>query len=761
MVDVDYYVDMPRFLCEQFKPTLLYTFQPEQVARHSGEYSYTFTSNNEVKYIVAGGGRYSHRVWNFGVDSIIVRKRIMGVPVSSAAYLVDRRRIADDHYVISLTPQAKWGLIGSILVWLTMSGNELKRLSVVEGQYLRLRTQTADGAYVSTGVVNSYVNATVKADHDDAIAISCQATKTTLQLPNVMRFLPNGDEQTRSANATALLAYHRKLDIHSTDNVDWHFPVSEAVRSYVCSTDGLMDDPKPMLTAFACPIIHGAYAPFDTPANEKAAIEGRVTKFTQSRGKNALKLTAFLDRVMNEFVDLLVPNKYLAIPMTFDDVYERQPRPSQRSILERSMYLLPDRIVKSFMKREAYQNPKEPRIISTINGPDKREYSRYMYVLADHLKKMHWYAFGKNPRQVSERIAFVCEHARWVSLTDFNRFDGTISELVRILEHRILVAFFSHEYTYEVTELHKSQFCNKAIGRHKTKYETSFTRLSGSPETSANNCIVNAFVAFLGYRQTKINGAFMSKEEAWSKLGAYGGDDGISAEPDANMHEKAARMLGLNLKIDIIQRDQPGVQFLARVYGPFVWNGSPNSCCDIYRQLSKFHTTVKCLNTVTPVMKLLEKSRALYLTDANTPVLGELACKVVELHGDIDMDPSTARIRKWNSELPKEDQYPNVDEGWMESYCVESLSKCCFDYNRFKRHLDECKTLDDLLHFPLCSEIPTPVVKIPVVVDGNIVRPVVSKVARKPARKPADKQADKNRQSKANARRRRKRRERL
>jgi hypothetical protein len=102
-----------------------------------------------------------------------------------------------------------------------------------------------------------------------------------------------------------------------------------------------------------------------------------------------------------------------------------------------------------------------------------------------------------------------------------------------------------------------------------------------------------------------------------------------------------------------------------------------------------------------------------------------------------------------------------VDEGWMESYCVESLSKCCFDYNRFKRHLDECKTLDDLLHFPLCSEIPTPVVKIPVVVDGNIVRPVVSKVARKPARKPADKQADKNRQSKANARRRRKRRERL
>jgi len=721
LVDVDYYMDMPSFLINNFNTTLLYSFQPDEVSKIADEYSYTFNQNNEVTYTVTGGGQYTHKVWNYGTDHVLVAKKFLGFPYKVAAYLVDKRNVGPDHDLVLLTPLRRWTGIFAIFGYL-LDGRELKRLAPAKGGFLRMKSQRSDGMYVSTGIPGAYARATIRSDYDDAIAIAVNTTKTHLQLPTVLSYIGDGELVDRKVAASALLAYHRGIAPVVNPQEAIVFPVESAVRNYDYGVRSFNPEAKTTLMAYMNPIIHGAFAPLQTASNEEACIEGRITKLVRKPGE--LTMTEFLNRVMNEFVDLFLPEKHMMEPTDLDEVYERQHRPTQRRILDASMPNEPDRIIKSFVKKEAYQEPKEPRPISTINGVDKRDYSTFIYPLADYIKTMDWYAFGKTPVKVAERVTQVLSDAATAVNTDFSRFDGRVSELLRDLERRILIAAFKSCYAYVISELHSSQFNQPAIGAMGTRYNTGYARASGSPETAAFNSIANAFVAYLTFRMTRICGGFISPQEAWRRLGIYGGDDGLTADVDPSLYTKASDLLGLKLDVELITRGCEGITFLSRKYGPHVWYGDANSCCDLPRQLTKFHTTVQLPPNVTPLEKLLEKARAFFLTDKNTPILGELVSKITSIHGsDIEMKDSTVRIRSWNSLFPKEVQYPNDDQGWMESYSEHSLGKFGFDFELFRKWLKSVTCLDDFLTPPLCAEPKEPELKATMVVDEDIKEP--------------------------------------
>ena len=173
-----------------------------------------------------------------------------------------------------------------------------------------------------------------------------------------------------------------------------------------------------------------------------------------------------------------------------------------------------------------------------------------MYALNDAIKGLDWYAFSRTPKDVAERVAGICEVSEsHADNTDYTRLDGSVGSNARLLERTVLLAVFRHVFHVELLRLMKSQTGLSAATKHGVKYNTHLARASGSPETSPLNTILNAFVAFLGFRMTRKGGSFMDMHEAWDALGIYGGDDGLTADQDGKAAEKAALMMGLKLTL--------------------------------------------------------------------------------------------------------------------------------------------------------------------------------------------------------------------
>jgi hypothetical protein len=723
MIDVDYYVDMHSALADNFQPTILYSLQPDAAAASRADYSYTFQTDQTVDYVVSGGGRYRHTLWTYGVDSLRVSKTFLGLTYKSATYLVDRRKVSSDHYLINLTPVARWTGFNAALSML-VSNTPLTRFEPVDGKFTRIYIQGKNDLQVSTAIAGTHACGTIPASVDDAIATLAEFQSVKLTQSAVLSLIPDGDIVQRRVASTPLLAYH--LTQTPRSERAYVFPVEESVRMYQRVSDVQDLDAKPTLTAFMSPLIHGAFAPSDTLANEQWCIKTRVTDLKSA----PLKLTEYIDECMKEFAEMLVPDAHSLDPCDLSRVYDQQSRPTQRRILEASELETPRRKFKCFSKREANANCKDPRNISTINGPDKRDFSQFVYPFSDLLKQAPWYAFGKTPIEISQRVVDVLADAETAVNTDFSRFDGRISNLLRHLEKIVFTRAFKKCYLPDLLDLLRSQQNLTGTGRHGTSYESGTSRGSGSPETSCSNTFDNAFVGYLALRSEPYLGRQRTPREAWDALGIYGGDDGMTPVVSTQAYERAASQLGLKLECDQVRRGEFGITFLARIYGPDVWYGDTNSCCDIPRQLSKFHTTVNLPTGITPVMKLQEKARSFYLTDKNTPIIGDLATKVVELFGAVAYDERLRPMARWDTNGPSSVQYPNDKQPWMEHYSQTSLAKLEFDHDLFKTWV-QTATEETILTPPLCAQPVEAAAKVDVNVDGSIITAPVAKLGRK------------------------------
>jgi hypothetical protein len=282
----------------------------------------------------------------------------------------------------------------------------------------------------------------------------------------------------------------------------------------------------------------------------------------------------------------------------------------------------------------------------------------------------------------------------------------------------VLTRGFRPEYHQPVLELHRRQQNCTAYGKFGTKYNTGTAQGSGVPDTADFNSLLNAFGAFVALRRTcnVHTGEFYTPEEAYNKLGVYGGDDGFTADIDPHVYERAIADIGQSLTAEVVSRGESGVKFLSRVYSPEVWFGCADSVCDVPRQLSKLHVTVHLPPNVTPVMKLVEKARALFLSDKNTPYVGEFVSRVVEMAGAL---PSTDNLGIWNAEIAPEVHYPNEKGDWMIAYINEAMPSQA--YFLFLEFLKSAKTVSDLLLPPLLVEPAPAKSEVPVVVDGDVV----------------------------------------
>lgn len=703
MIDVDYYVDMHAHLTTNFAPHILYTLQPKAAASTNGEESFTFTNDNHISMSISGGGTYQHKIWNYQQDHIKIVRKLFGIPYQVATYLVERRSHTSHRDLVLLAPLRRWTGWSAPIAAL-LEGKQLRRLEPSHNGFTRLKIQTKQGLQISTAETGKYAVATISAEIDDALSTIARVSSTNLTPSQVISMLDESNIVRAKCAASPLVLYHRQNSPHPTPTV---YPTSVGARVFSHDVKSI-EDPKPAMQAFMSPLMHEAFVPSRDKASEARAVSGRITGV-----RAPIKvLTPFIDRVFDEFLTIMIPEPHTLTPVDLDTVYEKQSRPSQRNILRNSEYENPGATGQSFVKAEAYGAPKDQRLISTINGVHKREYSQYMYPFSDILKEQHWYAFGKSEASIAQRVTEICSSASTVIQTDFSRFDGTLSNVLREFEKRAILRAFRPEYHSDIIRLLQSQHNISMVCKNGTKYKTGYARASGSPETSSFNSLDNAIVAFTELR----DGSKRTALDDFKGLGIYGGDDGLTPNADPKTYEIHASRYGLKLTAETLSRGQPGVSFLARIYSPDVWFGETSSMCDIRRQLSKLHVTQHMPSNVTPSDKLYQKCQSFSLTDINTPVLGPLCTKVLSVITPSGAD--TSAIARWHPEMG--DHYPNHYGDWMMDHLFETIPD--IDLPTFTRWLDEADETT-ILAPPLITPHKAPKVKERTVVDGNIVTP--------------------------------------
>jgi hypothetical protein len=739
MVDVDYYVDMPSFLLDlkHDNSILMYTMLPSNVAStDEGEQSFTFNQRSQMILDVSGGGHFEHEIWNWSVDTIAVRRASRWhdkdgntlwnpEPAQLRVYSVDRRQTSKHRGFVFLTPLGRWTGSDAAVVYEALSCTPLTRLSPVQGDFLRMEFAEKGSRMIATALVGNYNAVKIGKKFDEAICDYAETAKVGLNGPGIRSICKDLSKE----DSLVLLRYHQSIAKKKAPTV---YPVELGVTSYQFEPHNYEPSAKPSLVSFASPLIAECFSPANTVANHRAAVNGRVTTISST-----VTPTPIVETLIHEFIDLLGGRQDLH-PVEVDDVFDHQKRVTQRHILNQALDLGDhfNKIIRTFVKKEAYGSVKDPRIISTIPARTKLEYSSFTYALAEVFKTYKWYAFGKTPLEIAQHVADLAQSATEHAVnSDLSRFDGRVSPVLRELEKRFLISMFHHEHHTAIIELHRSQFCQKAVTTMGVKYDTGNSRLSGSPETSMFNTLASAFMAYSAFRSMKVNGAYVTPTEAYAKLGLYGGDDGLTFDVSVKCYNHAARRIGQVLTADLVPHGELGIQFLSRFYSPNVWFGDVTSCSDIRRQVSKLHSSHNMPSNVTPCEKLLEKAKSYYLTDHDTPILGQWARKILEIHyGEILVNAhqhelvkklcaseDKLRLRTWSSKTAFNTQYPNDCSNWAEELVDVHLSD--FDTKIFEDWLGECKTLTEILKAPLCVQPKPPDVPAACVVGQQIVGP--------------------------------------
>lgn len=357
--------------------------------------------------------------------------------------------------------------------------------------------------------------------------------------------------------------------------------------------------------------------PAQCSANERATIEGRI-EVPQAKARARERITPALRKHAVEFVKLLVPAPGKGQPMSCSDVEEMQQKPLQRSRNDANRMLSAfSMLSKSFQKKEAYNNPNWPRNISTVPHGQNQQLSGFTYAFKkDCLQQCDWYAPCLTPVEIATRVTQLASESEELVESDFHKFDGSFKMFIRkYVEHAAYRRWVGPEHRSELDRLLDNELSPRAVTKSGIKYETYYTRLSGSPLTTDGNSECNAFVSFAANR---LSGQDLML--SWKNIGLIYGDDGLrNGTVTTQRYLDTASALGLDL--DVINRATPGnpVSFLSRIYAD-PWS-SPATIQSPLRTLLKLNSTCDTQNDIDTVGWY--KTGSYLDMDAYSPLIGE------------------------------------------------------------------------------------------------------------------------------------------
>lgn len=708
LVDVDYYLDMNEFLTRRanFKaPVLISTWSPRSICGTGNDRAWTFDGKH-FHCKISGGKTYSHGLWNYCNDKIQTMGRDSNGELRYTDWNLDKRRLDDDTILVMFTPNATVVKRFAPFLGTILGIDKLKRLEpLVQETTAAVEYVGGKETYTSICRINSYASINVTSERLEQIITWDDCSKIGF---NVSQLRTNLDDQNQDQAMPILLKYIKEREYRPPKSDI----IENFVLSYVCYSKENVPDLKPSMISFMHPLIDGAYAPYNHISSDARAIYGRLLDI-----KNLNKPSRQQRLLAIEYVDqLLINNPIKLHPEDFDIVWEHQDRRTQRIILQQAnMQLEPFKknFINMFVKKEAYAEPKDPRIISTFKAHPKLYLSMLMYATQRWMKKFSFYSCGMTPKDIANDIARKANNCETAYNTDASRMDGRKGQMFREMELTLMLKLFSdhEELTEEV--LKSTTWKLGATPKHSDLdlryylYCTWWSQCSGGPFTTIFNSLDMGFIYYCTFRRTGSN-----PDDAFKLLNnntAICGDDAVSFNIDDNALDTVATQLGHKLKI--VDAKVHGLEFLARKYSPAVFKGDNNSCIDIHRCLSKLHTCVQMSN-FSPLEKLQQKLSSLHLTDPNTPIIKQLLKKYTALGGKYlsatklhEIFNETKSVSYW-SQWMQSDQYPNENNlDWMNIHIPPPQN---FNATKFLKQLNSCMKLSDLLHLEACGENPLP-----------------------------------------------------
>ena len=301
-----------------------------------------------------------------------------------------------------------------------------------------------------------------------------------------------------------------------------------------------------------------------------------------------------------------------------------------------------DRVLQTFIKAEAYSEPKDPRNITTIPQEEKFSDAELLTNLAGCLSGLDCYGF-RSPDQLNETMGRLLRQGEKMG-SDFSRFDGrkgaTALQVTQSFTRELVGECLLGRHTMGQAGLaHFKKLYADAVARarnrkgrtaHGYKYKTKFSQLSGHVLTSEDNTLTNMFESWYALVDDS-----WYEEEAMDIIlyeCAFGGDDGV-LDRKINMEtlQATTKRHGLVIKEEFFPAET--IQFFGRTY-TLDLEGNTTSVCDVPRALRNL--TV-CCNT--GGMNKNRKAWIFYLkcisgcmTDLNTPVYGEYCAAYVEAY---------------------------------------------------------------------------------------------------------------------------------
>lgn len=597
MVDVDYYLDFG-FYMSLMRPMVLYTFTPKEVAGPLPDGAFCTNQDNTITTFITGGMSYSHQLWNHNSDFVCYRGFF-----HDYYHSVETRVIGEScwSYVLYI-PVSR---VPRFLSWFMTPVPFIGRRSFRDGNF----------------AINTYIQ-----EHTSIVSLSHFGATQAVELPQiylqslidrytavpsgfnlgsidvVMRAL--GHDETIRTWATPIL-YHYVLQRPLLKKPSP--PIRDAI-NYFPVVDGTeLDQTGAIGRSIHPPLVAGGCTPALNLASEVVAVNERVTKLQE------VSQTGCIDpypQYTSDFLDYFCKP---LIPVSLEEVEAKQNRPSQKQAAIRNLagFGLGSSNPSSFVKSEAYAVISPPRVITTVSADHRLRLSRFSHAINAHLKSFPWYAFGMTPLDLANRMVDVCKNFKEVFGTDFSKFDGRHSQLLYILECEVMRRCFKDHP--EAVTLMAQEVNKKAKTKRNHRYDTGYSRLSGSPVTSGFNSLNNAFLCYVALR---LDGHIHS--EAVSRLGIYGGDDGVTPPlRDSGNLARVASSYGANLTVE---RFDSWVPFLGRIYlCPFVRN---ESIYDLRRFVAKAHITVASKD-VPLGLAASRKSAGFRVTDSQTPLVAE------------------------------------------------------------------------------------------------------------------------------------------
>lgn len=708
LVNVDYYIDWVQYLWMGM-PFVLYTFTPYEPCGQCDEYMWTTNLDNTITMTHTGGGVYRHQLWSYMTDHIVAR-----YPGLTITYDVEINRIHKHWSLVLIVPktvtaaspfqrsscslQRQQLIVQSPTICTVAEANKRNEknkilLASAEVVPCALITHSAPEVTIAISKPGLYASLVMDAKLRATLDARMESKQLSIaDLSNLLSINYGNDMRFAAAMVYTAYPYGVRVGAHHTQK----YSARDLAVSYG-KVDASFDPQRALTGLVLCnPILDSGFLPWRSKPNERWTSVERIEAVRNYQ-------VHFNDKYLKyagEFIVRLVPRKQSLVPLEVSDVMLLQNRPSQRInnlAAETNLATWLERFesqVKSFQKSEVYPAPKDPRNITTLPSEHCLMYSTFTLPFADVLKQTEWYVFGIHPDTVAMKVHELCSKSQTVTETDFSRFDGTHSFALYKLELALLLHCYDPMWHATITKIHHSMTSASARMSLGTMYTIGGSRLSGSADTSCMNSVDNAFVSYCAYRDMGYESV-----DAYSRLGLYGGDDGLTGDVNPSILERVCSDLGLKMKA-ISRPSHCSTSLLGRKYPRP--HSSPGHMADLPRQLSKLHICPSRDPRIAqnPWIGLYNKASGYIATDRDTPILGAWCKAVLRLAPEsarqemLDLQQYTVRIYSH-----QESKYAPSLEARMEQACSD-LDLSSSEITMYETRIMDCNTPEELLELP-------------------------------------------------------------